>query len=1139
MNGNFNNTNTENFFGLQNIEALLSSAQADKLGKKFGKEFAAALEKAIIEKDPFEKGMKGYSSSLRDVRAKMEQTFKDVKFDAAIKRSINDTLDKAEKQALSLKQRFADVYAQIEKENKKSDKDLNKMLQLTQQLYSIQNEFNVAQATTVDNVEILVQENNLRIEQSKVIAENEAYHRQEAELLLQKKKLINATDEQEIAALQKKISLSEAELNLAKNKLDIQKDSVNNLESNINQKRRDVANVKSNLNSESEMNNKVFSDAKETLKDLDKDTTSVFKKWSSGIESVAKEITKVFDLWNLMFNNTEKIIEGLNQEFGERWKIRNDISKNIGGADFNDYQTGIYNSATAGAMRGMFNESELKEHLVSMSEYLFETKEAAIENSQLIAYGNKFLGMSNESMKSIYNLEKMTNGDGFIRSQLQTITKLQNSGLVTSQAQLDKLTTLSSNATRELSELGLQGDAAQSFQSSMTEVLTVLDSKVYEGAGQDFQNKIVEALKDPTGAGVELFGNNISRAQQIVNSGDKDVAWQLYDLIQGSPYAAKTRELSANGYSISSAIAGQQFANAGFYNAIGSNASQIEKDRALLSSMGLEDYLAKSQEKDSKQVDERTKWLNERAVDKANGQYDVLVEQAMSIGRIESCVKSIEGFVRIISTAFGVAGGIETIWKGGKALLGKGGSKSLSSLFGGGSKAAGAAGGGKLAGLTIGKASGLSAVGGVASIAAGTGWMLYDGITGGVNGVTDENGNYILDKGVGTGFITAFGGKNVSTDAYQGKLTGTAKKENMLDSAGSGAAKGALIGAGIGTFFGPGIGTAIGAGIGGLVGGIAGLFAGSAKNKEAEEYAKKQYDEQKRLTEINQEMLDIAKRGNAALAYRYAIDTSVMGSGSEAPAMGVESMAMGSSRSDVLDTGLLTGPWGCSRGYEWSTKYVDGKPTNQKSFHNGIDLTAPGGTSIGAPVGGEVIHVGALEGDAGNNLTLKGDNGLVYRFLHMSEPSKLSVGDRVNAGSLVGFVGTTGNSSGNHLHFGVKSGKDWVDPISYLNSYLFGAKDTYDTVSNSSYSDIYDTSKSNLAATMRTASRTHFVAAGGDNGKADGQQIVDINPIVSGLETVNNTIKELGERQDAQQKILDALTVRPIPSLGIGGIYGN
>lgn len=1101
MNGNFNNTNTENFFGLQNIEALLNSAQADKLGKKFGKEFAAALEKAIIEKDPFEKGMKGYSSSLRDVRAKMEQTFKDVKFDAAIKRSINDTLDKAEKQALSLKQRFADVYAQIEKENKKSDKDLNKMLQLTQQLYSIQNEFNVAQATTVDNVEILVQENNLRIEQSKVIAENEAYHRQESELLLQKKKLINATDEQEIAALQKKISLSESELNLAKNKLDVQKDSVNNLESNINQKRRDVANVKSNFNSESEMNNKVFSDAKETLKDLDKDTTSVFKKWSSGIESIAKEITKVFDLWNLMFNNTENVIEGLNQEFGERWKIRNDISKNIGGADFNDYQTGIYNSAIAGDMRGMFNESELKEHLVSMSEYLFETKEAAIENSQLIAYGNKFLGMSNESMKSIYNLEKMTNGDGFIRSQLQTITKLQNSGLVTSQAQLDKLTTLASNAARELSELGLQGDAAQSFQSSMTEVMAVLDSKVYEGAGKDFQNKIVEALKDPTGAGVELFGNNMSRVQQIVNSGDRDVAWQLYDLIQGSPYAAKTRELSANGYSISSAIAGQQFTNAGFYNAIGSNASQIEKDRALLSSMGLEDYLAKSQEKDSKQVDERTKWLNKRAVDKANGQYDVLVEQAMSTGRIESYVKSIEGFVRIISTVLKVVGGIEA--------------------------------GGKLAGLTIGKASGLSAVGGVASIAAGTGWMLYDGITGGMNGVTDENGNYIMEEGIGTGLVTAVGGKKVNAESYQGKLTGAAKEDNMLGSMGSGAAKGALIGAGIGTFFGPGIGTAIGAGIGGLVGGIAGLFAGNAKNKEAEEYAKKQYEEQKRLTEINQEMLDIAKRGNAALAYRYAIDTSVMGSGSESPAMGGESMAMGSSRSDVLDTGLLTGPWGCSRGYEWSTKYVDGKPTNQKSFHNGIDLTAPGGTPIGAPVSGEVIHVGALEGDAGNNLTLKGDNGLVYRFLHMSEPSKLSVGDRVNAGSLVGFVGTTGNSSGNHLHLGVKSGKDWVDPISYLNSYLFGAKDTYDTVSSSSYSDIYDTSKSNLAATMRTASRTHFVAAGGDNGKYSEQQIIDINPIVSGLETVNNTIKELGERQDAQQKILDALTVRPIPSLGI------
>ena len=68
---------------------------------------------------------------------------------------------------------------------------------------------------------------------------------------------------------------------------------------------------------------------------------------------------------------------------------------------------------------------------------------------------------------------------------------------------------------------------------------------------------------------------------------------------------------------------------------------------------------------------------------------------------------------------------------------------------------------------------------------------------------------------------------------------------------------------------------------------------------------------------------------------------------------------------------------------------------------------------------------------------------------------------------------------------------------------------------------------------MRTAARTHFVAAGGDNSSSSGQQIIDITPVVAGLETVNKTIKELGERQDAQQRILDALTVRPIPSLGI------
>lgn len=1130
MNNNFNNANTENFFALQNIEALLSSNQAKALGKKFAKEFSDALETAIIQENPFKEGLKGYSDQLTKLKAQMKDTFEKTDFDSNLKKAINDTLTKADKQLISLQQRFSDVYAAIEKENNKSDKDLSKMTQLLQQLYGIQTEFNIAQATTVDNVGILVRENELRIEQSKVIASNEAYHAKEAELLLQKKKLINASDAQEIAALEKKIKLMETELGLAKNTLDTQKDKVTNTENDINRRRRDVSERKSNINSESDDYNKVFNDAKDTLKDLDKETTSVFKKWSSGIEAIANEVTRVFDLWNQLFNSTEQRIANLNQEFGERWQIRNNISKNIGGADFNEYQTGIYNSATSGAMKGMYNEQELKEHLVSMSEYLFETKEAAIENSQLIAYGNKFLGMSSESMKSIYNLEKMTNGDGFIRSQLQTITKLQNSGLVTSQAQLDKLTTLAANTTRELSELGLKGDAAQTLQSSMTEVSAVLDSKVYEGAGQDFQNKIVEALKDPTGAGVELFGSNITKAQQIVNSGAPDVAWQLYDLIQGSPYAAKTRELSANGYSISSAIAGQQFSNAGFYNAIGNNASQIEQDRKLLASMGLEDYLAKSQEGDSEQVDDRTKWLNEKAVDLANGQYDVLIEQAMSTERIETYVDEINRNVKILTTALGVMAGIEA---GGK-LLGKlGGKGGGVSIFGGGAKGAGAAGGGKLAGLTIGKASGLTAAAGVASIAAGALWAGYDGITGGINGITDEDGNYIMDKGVKTGFVTAFGGKDINTESYQGKLTKSAKKENTWDSVGSGAAKGALIGAGIGTFFGPGIGTAIGAGIGGLVGGLAGLWSGSQKNKEAEEYAKKQYEEQKRLTEINQEMLDIAKRGNAALAYRYAIDTSVMGG------MG----SISSAPSTFIPTSGRGG-----NDYPWNvtSTFHDGRTLSNgdNSAHNGIDFGLSVGTPIGSPIAGTVYSYqvdpkntypnGSKSG--GTWLYVLGDDGVTYGFGHLSSISSglTKKGAKVSYGQMIGLSGNTGYSTGPHLHFSTKVNGGYVNPEPYITQGLFSPSGgSYSSDSSSYASDLLDTSSLNASATMRTASRTHFVAGAGNINSPAEQQIVDITPIVAGLEAVNNTIKELGERQDAQQRILDALTVRPIPSLGI------
>lgn len=1122
MNGN--NFNTENFFGLENLEKLLSTVDAKKLGRDFGKKFSDGLSQALQSSEAVKKGLSGYEKSLQNLKKEMSNTIKGLQVDDKTRKSfesaISSSIAKAEKQADSLKSRLSDVYSQIEKESKKPVKDVEKMFDLYRQITGLQSEYNILQATTTEQIRLQADDMSTKLSYEKLLNEQQ-------ELNLKKGSAKSKKDKEEIKDLERKLELHKEELSLTEKKNDA--------------RRKNVSDTKANYKEISDMDNQMLDDFKKGMNEADKGTKSFFGTWKNGLSSIESYLTNVFDLWNNLFNDTENRIERYSQEFGERWKIRNDISKNIGGANFDEYQKGIYDSTTSGSMRGMFNEKELKEHLVTMSEYLFESKEAAIENSQLIAYGNKFLGMSTQSMQSIYNLEKMTNGDGFIRSQLQTITKLQNSGLITSEAQLDKLTLMSSTIARDLSGLNLSGDAAKSLQTSMTEMSAVLDNKLYEGAGQEYSNAILDALKSPE-KGIELFGDRYSQALGIVRTGDQDAAWQLLDLIQNNALSKNIQGISADGFGINTVVAGQQFGNTGLFNNLNNNWDQVQGDRSKLASMGYDDYLDKSMNKDSDVIDDETKRLNQKSVEIANGNYTELIKQAESTQRIETHVKNIKHWVSIIGGALSALTIFETAGK----LFGKGGSGGGSGL---GSKLLGKLKGAGTAELGLGNGSGIWASAGSGGsglfgagmgttllggglVLAGTGWAAVDGITGGMSGLTDKDGNLVMGPGLGTGLTAAVGGKGINTESYQGRLTRDAKNSNTFGSMGSGAAKGALIGAGIGTFFGPGIGTAIGAGIGGLVGGIAGLFAGNAKNKEAEELAKKQYEEQKRQTEINQEMLDIAKRGNAALAYRYAIDTSVMGGAGGLPAMGGESDAMGSDKQDVRKTGLLTSPWGCSRGYEWSTKYVNGKPTNEKSFHNGIDLTAPAGTPIGSLVSGEVIHVGSLEGDAGNNITIKGDNGMTYRYLHMLEPSKLEVGNKVSSGSLVGFVGSTGNSSGPHLHLAVKNGKDYVDPIGYLNSSLFSANGSYDS-SSSSEADLYSTAGLDLQGTMRNAMRTHFVAAGGANDSNVKYQSVDIAPIVSALEIVNKTITDLGNKQDEQQRILDALTVRAIPDLGV------
>jgi len=103
--------------------------------------------------------------------------------------------------------------------------------------------------------------------------------------------------------------------------------------------------------------------------------------------------------------------------------------------------------------------------------------------------------------------------------------------------------------------------------------------------------------------------------------------------------------------------------------------------------------------------------------------------------------------------------------------------------------------------------------------------------------------------------------------------------------------------------------------------------------------------------------------------------------------------------------------------------------------HEGIDIFAPEGTPIHAVAGGTIVQ-GFQNKLSGNVVRIQGDDGRFYFYAHLQDGTfdHLEVGERVNAGQVIGGVGHTGNAAGtpDHLHFQVRENGEWLNPFDFL-----------------------------------------------------------------------------------------------------------
>jgi murein DD-endopeptidase MepM/ murein hydrolase activator NlpD len=119
--------------------------------------------------------------------------------------------------------------------------------------------------------------------------------------------------------------------------------------------------------------------------------------------------------------------------------------------------------------------------------------------------------------------------------------------------------------------------------------------------------------------------------------------------------------------------------------------------------------------------------------------------------------------------------------------------------------------------------------------------------------------------------------------------------------------------------------------------------------------------------------------------------------------------------------------------YGWLTGTFGGRPdpfTGEPAFHQGLDISTEKGQPVYATANG-TIQSAAFTGEYGNLITIKHEFGLSTRYGHLSR-FNVKPGQYVNRGDVIGYVGSTGRSTGAHLHYEILANNKLINPLQLL-----------------------------------------------------------------------------------------------------------
>ena len=183
-------------------------------------------------------------------------------------------------------------------------------------------------------------------------------------------------------------------------------------------------------------------------------------------------------------------------------------------------------------------------------------------------------------------------------------------------------------------------------------------------------------------------------------------------------------------------------------------------------------------------------------------------------------------------------------------------------------------------------------------------------------------------------------------------------------------------------------------------------------------------------TEVESTLQDIKKLEQEYMADQAAVEKEMKQIQADIDAIYASTAGSGS-QVDYSGTGFIYPV----KGYTYISSYY-GWRFNNTNYHTGVDFPAPANTPIRASASGTVIYVrtGAGYGRAwgyGNYVIVDHGGGFSTRYAHCTA-TPVSVGDTVTKGQTIAYVGTTGWSTGYHLHFEIRRNGAHTNPLNYL-----------------------------------------------------------------------------------------------------------